>query len=147
MRVLNGSDEIYGKCKKCNAEFTYTVGDVRQEEYDPIYDNGCSADSVKNVLRMCELDPVFGAQLTKYQRNLMERHKDWCCEMTLMRREVTCPCCGRVIDVSPVLHWMALHPEGSFEHPEANEFLKFNPIATLAQYNPAKGKPKKKSRR
>lgn len=147
MRVLNGSTEIYGKCSVCNAEFGYTVGDVQQEVFDPVHDNGCSADSVENILKEIESDPVFGSQFTKRQLALMKRHKDWCCEMTSMRRKVTCPCCGRIIEVSPVLHWMALHPEGSFEHPEADEFLKFNPIATLAEYNPMEGKPKKKSKR
>jgi len=143
MRVLNGSNEIEGKCYECGAKFAYTVGDVYEEGGNHLFLSGLnvfsheSTISARDFLEQIKEDPVFGAQFTQRQLNIMKKHPDWCCTILEKKRQVTCPCCKRVVYVSSVMESLDIQPQGSFDG--AYTFNKFNPIPTI--------KPKSVSRK
>ena len=143
MRVLNGSNEIEGKCSECGAKFAYSVGDVFEEGGNllsyrgPYLLSNETTISARDFLKQIKEDPVFGAQFTSRQLNIMKKHPDWCCNILEKKRQVVCPCCKRVVYVSSVMESLEIHPRGTFDG--GYEFDKFNPIPTI--------KPKSASRK
>jgi len=108
MRIIKYKDEIVHKCPHCETEFAYVKKEIST------YGHGQdSVDTVKGFLKWAMSDKNIFNQLTAEQYKELKKHPNWVCYSNTIERSILCPACKKYIELTPILEFIEIYPEGS----------------------------------
>ena len=107
MRILSYKNEKTITCEHCGTRLAYADDDVHSKS------SGDSVDSVKGFLNWVKSDKNVFLQLKKSQLNALGSHLDWVCYSETYETYIICPHCNKHIDLTQLLKYIEIYPEGS----------------------------------